>query len=61
MQKEELSDFNLSSKGILKYRNQVVVLKDAMLKKKILEEAHRSKYTIHLDNSKMYQDLRALY
>ena len=61
MQKGELSDFNLSSEGILKYRNRVVVPNDETLKKKILKETHRSKYTIYLGSSKMYQDLRRLY
>ena len=51
----EFSDFNLSSKGILRYRNQLVVPKE-----EILEETHRSKYTIHLDSNKMYQDLKVV-
>ncbi|XP_071912332.1 uncharacterized protein [Coffea arabica] len=47
VKKGEISDFNFSPDGVLKYRNRVVVPKDDMLKKEILEEAHRSKYTIH--------------
>ena len=61
VQKGELSDFNLSPEEILRYRNRVVVPKDEVLKKEILEEAHRFKYTIHPDSDKMYQDLRGLY
>ena len=61
MQKGELSDFNLGSDGILKIRNHIVVPKNEMLKKKILEEAHRSRYTIHLDIGKMHQKLKELY
>ena len=61
VEKGELSDFNFSPKGVLNYRNRVVVPKDEMLKKEILEETHRSKYTIHPGNSKMYQDLKGAY
>ena len=56
--KGELVDFNLSPEGILKYRNRVVVPKDELLKTEILEEAHRSKYTIHSGCSNMYPDLK---
>ncbi|XP_071926159.1 uncharacterized protein [Coffea arabica] len=49
VEKGELLDFNFSPEGVLKYRNRVVVPKDEMLKKEILKEAHRSKYTIHPD------------
>ncbi|XP_071912353.1 uncharacterized protein [Coffea arabica] len=59
--KRELSDFNLSLERILKYWNRVVVPKDETLKKEILKKAHRSKYTIHPNSSKMYQDLKRLY
>ncbi|XP_057734706.1 uncharacterized protein LOC130950190 [Arachis stenosperma] len=31
------------------------------LKKAILEEAHNSKYTVHPDSNKMYQDLKQLF
>ena len=61
MQKGELSDFNLGSNEILKFRNHIVVPNDEMLKKKILEEAHRSRYTMHLDIGKMHQELKELY
>ena len=61
MEKGEMSDFNLSPDGVLKYRNRVVVPKDEVLKREILEETHRSKYTIHPGSSKMYQDLKRAY
>ena len=35
--------------------------KDEGLKKEILEETHRSKYTVHPGSNKMYQDLKLLY
>jgi hypothetical protein len=35
-----------------------VVPRDQDLKKEILDEAHLSKFTIHLGSTKMYRDLR---
>ena len=61
VQKGEISDFNVSFESILKFRDQIVVLQDEMLKKNILEEAHRSKYIVHSRSNKIYQDLKGLY
>ena len=61
VKKGEKSDFNLGVNGVLSFRNRMVVPKDEGLKKEILEEAHRSKYTVHLGGNKMYQDLKSLY
>jgi hypothetical protein len=36
----------------------LVVPKKEELKKKILDEAHTSRYSIHLGSTKMYHDLR---
>ena len=47
------SDFNLRMNGILRFRNRIVMPKDEGLKRKILEETERSKYTIHLGGNKM--------
>ena len=38
----------------------MIVPKDETLKNKILEETHRSKYTVHLTSSKMYQNVKRL-
>ena len=46
---------------MLKFRNHIVVPKDKSLKKEILDETHRSKYTVHPGGNKMYQDLKILY
>jgi hypothetical protein len=35
-----------------------MVPKDFELRRKIMDEAHWSRYTIHLGTNKMYQDLR---
>jgi hypothetical protein len=40
------------------FKDRLVVLKEAALKKKILDEAHTSRYSIHLGSTKMYHDLR---
>ena len=50
VQKGELLDFNLGPDEILRFRNRIVVPKDERLKKDILEEAHRWRYTVHLNN-----------
>ncbi|XP_071906072.1 uncharacterized protein [Coffea arabica] len=55
------TDFTLGSDGILRFRNRVVMPKDEGLRKEILEEAHRSKFTVHPGGNKMYQDLKSLY
>ncbi|XP_071912339.1 uncharacterized protein [Coffea arabica] len=61
MKKGELPNFNIGPDGILKFRNRVVVPKDEELKREILEESHRSRYTVHPGNNKRYQDLKSLY
>ncbi|XP_071905720.1 uncharacterized protein [Coffea arabica] len=61
VKKGEIPDFTLSPEGILRFRNHIVVPEDENLRREILDEAHRSKYTIHPGSTKMYQDLRRLY
>mgnify|MGYP004718334135 FL=1 len=56
--KGEKSDFNLGVNGVLRFRNRIIVPTDEKLKKEILEEAHRSKFTVHPGGNKMCQDLR---
>jgi hypothetical protein len=50
--------FREDVEGTLWFRDRLVVLKKEALKKKILDEAHVSRYSIHLGSSKMYHDLR---
>ena len=40
VQKGEISDFNVSSEGILKFPDRIVVPRDEVIKRDILEEAH---------------------
>ncbi|WVZ81149.1 hypothetical protein U9M48_028562, partial [Paspalum notatum var. saurae] len=50
--------FKLDEEGVLWFKNRLVVPKDMELKKKILDEAHTSMFTMHSGNNKMYQDLK---
>jgi hypothetical protein len=40
------------------FNDRLVVLKKEAMKKKILDEPHTLRYSIHPDNTKMYHDLR---
>jgi hypothetical protein len=53
--------FRQDSKGILWFGDRLVVPKNPELRKKILDEAHLSKFSMHPGNNKMYHDLRSLY
>jgi hypothetical protein len=58
---EKYKCFRQDSKGILWFGDRLVVPKDHELRKKILDEAHLSKFSMHLGSNKMYHDLRSLY
>jgi hypothetical protein len=44
--------------GVLWFKDHLVVPKDFELRRKIMDEAHCSRYFIHPRTNKMYQDLR---
>jgi hypothetical protein len=46
------------AEGVLWCKDRLVVLMEAALKKKILDEAHTLRYSIHPGSTKMYYDLR---
>ncbi|WVZ89056.1 hypothetical protein U9M48_035514 [Paspalum notatum var. saurae] len=50
--------FTLDDQGVLWFKNRFVVHKDMELRKKILDEAHTSMFTMHPGSNKMYQDLK---
>ena len=50
--------FHQDSEGVLWFKNRLVVPKDLELRKRILDEAHLSRYSIHPGSNKMYHDLR---
>ena len=60
-QKEGTQDFKIALEGVLRFRDRIVVPGDEGIRGKILEETHRSKYTIHPGSKNMYQDLKVFY
>jgi hypothetical protein len=50
--------FHEDAEGTLWFKGRLVVSKKEALKKKILNEAHTSRYSIHPGSTKMYHDLR---
>ena len=50
--------FRQDHNGVLWFESRLVVPKNHDLRKQILDEAHLSKFSIHLGSTKMYQDLR---
>ena len=51
-------EFTVNEDGVLYYKDRVCVPNDNDLRKAILEEAHSGSFAIHLDSTKMYQDLK---
>jgi hypothetical protein len=50
--------FREDAEGTLWFKERLVVPRKGALKKKILNEAHTSRYSIHPGSTKMYHDLR---
>jgi hypothetical protein len=50
--------FHEDAEGTLWFKERLVVPKREALKKRILDEAHTSRYSIHPGSTKMYHDLR---
>lgn len=56
---EEASGFYLTKGGTLKTSSgRIVIPNDAELRRKILDEAYQTRYTVHPNNNKIYQDLK---
>jgi hypothetical protein len=53
--------FSINEQGVVKYKNQLVVPNNNELRRKILDEAHQSKLSIHPGSNKIYHDLHQLY
>jgi hypothetical protein len=58
---EKYKCFCQDSKGILCFEDRLVVPKNRDLKKRLLDEAHISKFSMHPESTKMYHDLKPLY
>jgi hypothetical protein len=54
-------DFRLGENDVLMFRDRVCVSDVLELKRRILEEGHRSSLSIHPGVTKMYQDLKRLF
>jgi hypothetical protein len=57
----KVPEFKLGLDGILRCHERVCVPDNAELRKDILDEAHKSKLSIHPGMTKMYQDLRHIF
>jgi hypothetical protein len=53
--------FHVDEDGALWFKDRLVVPKNHELRKKIFDEVHTSKYSIHPDSTKMYHDLKAQF
>ena len=53
--------FSIDNEGVVKFKNRLVVPSSDKLRRKILDEAHNSKLSIHPGSNKMYHDLHHLY
>jgi hypothetical protein len=58
MKEQETKHFKLDERGVLWFKDRLVIPKDKELRNQILDEAHSSKLPIHPGSSKMYQDLK---
>ncbi|WVZ49338.1 hypothetical protein U9M48_000706 [Paspalum notatum var. saurae] len=58
MDEKKRACFILDDQGVLWFKNRLVVPKDMELRKRILDEAHTSMFTMHPGSNKMYQDLK---
>jgi hypothetical protein len=53
--------FRMDEEGTLWFKDHLVVPMNHGLRKKIFDEAHTSKYSIHPSSTKMYHDLKAQF
>ena len=58
VQEGKAGEFQVSSDGSLRYRDRLCVPRDPVLKNRVLEEAHHSRFSIHPGGTKMYRDLK---
>jgi hypothetical protein len=47
--------------GVLWFKDHLVVLKDLELRRKIMDEAHCSRYSLHFGTNNMYQDFKNFF
>ncbi|WVZ51596.1 hypothetical protein U9M48_002727 [Paspalum notatum var. saurae] len=56
-----VGNFTLDNSGAIRFRGRLCVPQKAQVKEDILREAHRSRYTVHPGENKMFQDLKKNY
>jgi hypothetical protein len=54
-------DFTLDAMGAVRFHGRLCVPQNSQVKQDILREAHRTPYTVHPGENKMYQDLKKNY
>jgi hypothetical protein len=58
MESGEAQCFRQDADGVLWFKDRLMVLRDFELHRNVMDEAHCSRYSIHLGTNKMYQDLK---
>jgi hypothetical protein len=58
MELGEAQCFRQDADGFLWFKDRPMVPNDFEIRRKIMDEAHCSRYSIHLGTNKMYQDLK---
>ena len=53
--------FVIHEDGTLRFQNRLCVLNKEELKRRILEEVHNTRYSVHPGRTKMYRDLRQFF
>ena len=61
VKKGNRAEFGIRGDGVLQFRNRLCAPNNTELKREIMEEAHKSAYTVHPGSTKMYRDLREVY
>jgi hypothetical protein len=59
--KRENHEFRVDDGRVMYFKEQMCVPNDVELKKKILGEAHKGRYTVQIGETKMYQDLKKVF
>ena len=57
----ENSSFQIDNKGVLRLKGRICVPNISELRKEVLDECHKSKLSIHLGVSKMYNDIKRTF
>lgn len=57
-EKGEAQGFEIDGNGTIKYKGRWCIPKDPLLKRRILQEAHNTPYSIHAGGGKLYKDLK---